>query len=79
MDMTASQIIALIFAILLLLPGGFFLLVGITFARADYRLQLSVFDTTADTAELWVLVAVILTLAGRLFWVAFRRRKRGNP
>lgn len=72
--MTAGQIAALIFAILLLLPAGFFLLVWFAFARADYRLHLSAFETMSDTAELWVPAAAILALSGLLFWVPFRRR-----
>lgn len=72
--MKAGQIAALIFAILLLLPAGFFLLVWFAFAKADYRLHLSAFETMADTAELWVPAAVILSVAGLLFWAAFRRR-----
>jgi uncharacterized membrane protein YjjB (DUF3815 family) len=69
----AGQIVALICAILLLLPGGLFALVVIAFTKADYRLHLSTFETIADTAELWIPAGVILALAGLLFRVAFRR------
>jgi hypothetical protein len=71
----AGQIIALIVAILLLLPGGCFVLVGIALTREGYtRQHLSAFEAIAATAPLWVLVAAILALARLLFWVAFRRR-----
>jgi Ca2+/H+ antiporter len=75
MRMTGSQIIALIVAILLLIPGGCFVLVGIALTKDDYRQHLSAFEAIADTAALWVLVAVILAPAALLFWVAFRRRR----
>jgi hypothetical protein len=70
--MKAGQIIALILAILLLLPGGCFLIFGIGLS-----------DQYADDREVAVkfllVAAAILTLAGLLFWVAFRRRNRGSP
>jgi hypothetical protein len=73
--MSGGQIVALLCAILLLLPGGCFVLVGIALTKDDYRRQhLSAFQAIADTALLWGLVAAILALAGLLFWVAFRRR-----
>ncbi|HXP02797.1 MAG TPA: hypothetical protein VN808_01670 [Stellaceae bacterium] len=65
--MSGGQIAALIFAIILLLPGGCFLLFGIGFAtdRQYY-----------DAAFLLLpIAAAILALAGFLFWIAFRRRK----
>jgi hypothetical protein len=74
--MKAGQIIALVVAILLLLPGGCFVLIGIALTREDYRQHhVSAFEAVADTAPLWVLVAVILAVAGLLFWVAFNRRQ----
>lgn len=70
--MKAGQIAALFFAILLLLPGGCFLIFGIALS-----------DKYADDREVavkFLLVAAgILALAGLLFWVAFRRRNRSNP
>jgi membrane protein implicated in regulation of membrane protease activity len=71
---SGGQIAALIFAILLLLPGGCFLVVGIGFATDSNR-QFS------DAAPLLLgVAAVILALTGLLFWVAFRRRPgRGGP
>jgi hypothetical protein len=68
---SGGQVAALIFAILLLLPGGCFLLVGIGFA-VDSNRQFS------DAAFLLLpIAAAILALAGLLFWLAFRRRGRG--
>jgi Ca2+/H+ antiporter len=65
--MKGGQIVALIIAILLLIPGGCFLLFGIGLS-----------DQYADDREAAVkllLVAVaILSVAGLLFWIAFRRR-----
>jgi hypothetical protein len=65
--MKAEQIVALIFAILLLLPGGCFLLLG-------FALR-----TDSDAPSIFLIAAAILGVAGLLFWVAFRRRTRGNP
>jgi hypothetical protein len=64
--MSGGQIAALIFALLLLLPGGCFLIVGISIATDRQY---------ADMALLALpIAAAILGLAGFLFWVAFRRR-----
>jgi len=65
--MTGGQIAALIFAIVLLLPGGCFLLLGALLAEdRQYR----------GAALLLLPIAfTILALAGALFWVAFRRRR----
>jgi hypothetical protein len=64
--MSGGQIAALIFAILLLLPGGCFLLFGIGFAVDPHN---------SDVALVMLPVAVaILSLTGFLFWAAFRRR-----
>ena len=66
--MTGGQIAALIFALLLLLPGGCFLVFGIGFAT-DSNPQFS------DAAPLLLgVAAAILALTGLLFWLAFRRR-----
>ena len=68
--MSGGQIAALIFAILLLLPGGCFLIfgIGLLFDQHSY----------ADMAYILIPVGLgILALAGLLFWVAFRRRRAG--
>jgi membrane protein implicated in regulation of membrane protease activity len=63
--MSGGQIAALIFAILLLLPGGCFLFFGIAFTPG----------TAVSAPSLVLLIGVaILALAGLLFWLAFRRR-----
>jgi len=65
---SGGQIAALLCAILLLLPGGCFLLMGIGFASDDDRMF-------RDAAPLLLAVAIaIVALAGFLFWAAFRRR-----
>jgi membrane protein implicated in regulation of membrane protease activity len=67
--MTGGQIAALIIAILLLLPGGCFLFVGVAFLGEHDRIA-------RDAAPLALIVAlVLLGIAGLLFWVAFRRRR----
>jgi len=66
--MSGGQVAALLCAIVLLLPGGCFLVFGIGFATDENR-QFS------DAAPLLLGVAsAILGLAGLLFWVALRRR-----
>jgi hypothetical protein len=66
---SGGQIVALIFALLLLLPGGCFLIFGIGFAT-DRQFS--------DVAFVMLPVgAAILALAGFLFWIAFRRRPGG--
>ncbi|HEX3952246.1 MAG TPA: hypothetical protein VHW90_01650 [Stellaceae bacterium] len=70
--MTGGQVAALIFAILLLLPGGCFLIAGIAFAT----------DTSgyASVALLMLpIAAVILGVAGLLFWLAFRQKTPSAP
>ena len=63
--MSGGQIAALIFAILLLLPGGCFLFFGIVLRPG----------TAVSAPSLVLLIGVaILALAGLLFWLAFRRR-----
>jgi membrane protein implicated in regulation of membrane protease activity len=65
--MTGGQIAALIFALLLLLPGACFLYVGIGL-MGESHMRLA--------AEQMLFVGiVILALIGFLFWVAFRRRR----
>jgi hypothetical protein len=63
--MTGGQIAALIFALLLLFPGGCFLFFGIVLTPG----------TAVGAPFLLLLIGVaILVLAGLLFWLAFRRR-----
>ena len=70
--MTWGQIAALIFAILLLLPGGCFMIFGVAFALDAAQF--------ADMALLLIPIGLaILALAGVLFWVAFRRRRAEAP
>ena len=65
--MSGGQIAALIFAILLLLPGGCFVIFGVAFAMDTPQFQ--------DVALLLIPIGLaILGLAGFLFWLAFRRR-----
>ena len=61
--MTGGQIAALIFAILLLLPGGCFFFFGIGFLA----------DSDSMGALLLLIGIAILSLMGLLFRVAFRR------
>jgi hypothetical protein len=69
--MTGGQIAALIFAILLLLPGGCFLIFGINLLNDP---QIS------DAAPLALVVGIIiLGVTGLLFWVAFRKRPQAPP
>jgi membrane protein implicated in regulation of membrane protease activity len=69
--MTGGQIVALIFAILLLLPGGCFLIFGISLLN----------DPQVSGASVLVLLVgiAILSVMGLLFWVAFRRRPPSPP
>jgi len=72
--MTGGQIAALIVAILLLLPGGCFLVFGVGFLFDQH--------SYADVAYVMIPIGLgILALAGLLFRVAFRRRRagRGEP
>lgn len=65
--MSGGQIAALLGAIVLLLPGGCFLILGIS---------LTTDRQFADMAFVALpIAAAILALAGFLFWVAFRRRR----
>jgi hypothetical protein len=62
--MTGGQIAALIFALVLLLPGGCFVFLGFT-----------MMSESTDFGTTLVLVGiVILAVMGLLFWLAFRRR-----
>ena len=65
--MSGGQIAALLFGMLLLLPGGCFLVFGIGFITDPHN---------SDVAAVMLPVAAaILGLAGLLFWVALRRRR----
>jgi hypothetical protein len=68
---SGGQIAALICAILLLLPGGCFVFFGIVLTPG----------TAVTGPSLLLLIGVaILSLAGWLFWLAFRRRSAaGGP
>ena len=69
--MTGGQIAALVVAILLLLPGGCFLLIGVVFLGESDRIA-------RDAAPLALIVAApLLAIAGLMFWLAFRRRRAG--
>jgi membrane protein implicated in regulation of membrane protease activity len=65
-----GQIAALICAIMLLLPGGCFLWVGI---YGQFR------DSPGASLPLLTVAAFILALVGLLFWLAFRRRPVDSP
>lgn len=68
--MTGGQVAALIFALILLLPGGCFFILGagMTIEWSDS------IDKSLGPLALVVGVGV-LSLTGLLFWVAFRRRR----
>jgi len=64
--MTGGQIAALIFALLLLLPGGCFLFFGFGLMGESHM---------GDVAAMMTLIGLgILGLMAFLFWVAFRKR-----
>jgi hypothetical protein len=69
---SGGQIVALIFAILLLLPGGCFLFFGIVLAPGT---------AVANPFLLLLPAGAILSVAGLLFWLAFRRQpdQGGSP
>jgi membrane protein implicated in regulation of membrane protease activity len=69
--MSGGQIAALVFAIILLLPGGCFLFFGVTMMSANDAIATSV------APLLLIVAAVILSLMALLFWIAFRRRRPG--
>jgi hypothetical protein len=62
--MTGGQVAALIFALLLLLPGGCFFILGIGFLSEN--------DT--DGVMLLLVGILLLSVMGLLFWLAFRQR-----
>ena len=65
--MSAGQIAALIFALLLLLPGGCFLYVGIGLMGESHM--------RVASEQMLIVGIVILALIGFLFWIAFRKRR----
>jgi membrane protein implicated in regulation of membrane protease activity len=69
--MSGGQIAALIFAIILLLPGGCFLFFGITMVSAKDPIATSV------APFMLIVAAILLSLIVGLFWIAFRRRRPG--
>jgi membrane protein implicated in regulation of membrane protease activity len=69
--MSGGQIAALLLAILLLLPGGCFLYVGIGL-MGDSHMRV------ADE-QMLIVGIVILALIGFLFWIAFRKRRPPRP
>ncbi len=64
--MTGGQLAALIFALILLLPGGCFLFFGIGLLNEPHMSDVGALALVAGIA--------ILAVMGLLFWVAFRRR-----
>jgi LPXTG-motif cell wall-anchored protein len=71
--MSGGQVAALIFAILLLLPGGCFVVFGIIFLNGlglSEHPQSNQFDPSLLLIGLGILAAAAL-----LFWLAFRRRR----
>jgi len=78
--MSGGQTLALIFAILLLLPGGCFLLFGIDDANKSRRYTCVSGCGMPDYLVMLPIAVAILSVAGFLFWVAFRRWPgRGGP
>jgi membrane protein implicated in regulation of membrane protease activity len=65
--MTVGQLAALLLAILLLLPGGCFLYVGIGLMGDSHMRVVA--------EQMLIAGIVILALIGFLFWIAFRRRR----
>jgi membrane protein implicated in regulation of membrane protease activity len=65
--MTVGRIAALLLAIVLLLPGGCFLYVGIGL-MGDSHMRVA-------SEQMLIVGIVILALIGFLFWVAFRKRR----
>ena len=69
--MSTGQIAALIFAQLLLLPGGCFLYVGIGLMGESHM--------RVASEQMLIVGIVILALIGFLFWIAFRKRRPPPP
>lgn len=68
--MKVGQIVALIVAIILLLPGGCFVFFGVIFLHG---LDLEGSHSGTFDPSLLIFGLGILAVAGLLFWVAFRR------
>jgi membrane protein implicated in regulation of membrane protease activity len=64
--MTGGQVAALLFAILLLLPGGCFLVIGIGMLAEG---------SSSGAVEALSIGIPILAVMGLLFWFAFSRRQ----
>ena len=73
--MTGGQIAALIFAILLLLPGGCFVFFGFVFLHG-FNLEYTHSDSFYPS--LLLIGLGILAVAALLFWIAFRRRTKNS-
>ena len=73
--MSGGQIAALVIAIILLLPGGCFLFLGLALVGENDRIATSTVPFALTVA------AILLAIVGLLFWVAFRRRRAlpGRP
>jgi membrane protein implicated in regulation of membrane protease activity len=69
--MTGGQVAALLVALLLLLPGGCFLYVGIGLMGESHM--------RVAAEQMLIVGIVILALMGFLFWIAFRRRRPPPP
>ena len=67
--MTGGQIAALILAIVLLFPGGCFVVLGFVMTS----------ESTEFGAMLVVIGLAILAVMGLFFWLAFRRRPSSPP
>ena len=67
--MTGGQVAALIFALLLLLPGGCFFILGVGFLS----------ENDSDGPMLLLVGILILAVMGLLFWVAFRKGPPAAP
>jgi len=67
--MTGGQIAALILAIVLLLPGGCFVILGFVMTS----------ESTEFGAMLVAIGLAILAVMGQFFWLAFRRRPPSPP
>jgi hypothetical protein len=74
--MRGRQIVALIFGILLLLPGGCFLLFGIGEANKSRQYVCVSGCGIPDYLVMLTIAVAILSVAGLLFWVVFRRWQR---
>jgi len=65
--MSGGQIASLVFAVILLIPGGCFLIFGVSITNGP--------EATAAGPPLVLIGLAILSVAGLLAWFAFRKRK----